>query len=356
MDNNRSLPYLIEQISKAKNIAIIGHILPDTDAIASVITLKRIIERNFTDKQVDIFADCEEVDECNKNMLVNERLNESRTEIYDLVIGVDCPNKSRFGRFISLFENASDTAQIDHHETNEFFARNNLVFRKASSTCEAICLISKLKNYELSDYTCKLIYAGIITDTANLSQGTMTAMTFEIIKEFRKRNIDLDAINEHFFKNNTKEKMILLERAIHSIQFIAKDKIAIMRLKKSDFTESGATYEDTYGLINYAINIKGVQLAMIIIDQDDNTHRISLRSKSGVNVAEIAKNFGGGGHENMAAFQYSGKMSDIKSELVKTCKAQLIKEEPSQNIFYDPDEVQNGFSQNDSLQNDDFEI
>jgi phosphoesterase RecJ-like protein len=248
---------------------------------------------------------------------------------------VDCPTLSRTGKYINIFEKANDTLVIDHHSTNEYFANNNICLKNASSTCEIIYFIAKTLNCKISDQICKILYSGIITDTANLTQGNITPRTYKVISQIAEREINLNAINEFFFKNDSKEKVMLLERAIHSLRFFCGDRLAIMKLTKEDFNQTGATSEDTYGLINHAINIEGVKIAAIIIEKDEK-YFFSLRSKEGINVADIATKFGGGGHDTMAAFQYEGKWGDIKFEFIKACKEKLpAEEENTENIFFD---------------------
>ncbi len=323
-----SLEKCISDIKNSKSIAIMCHTVPDADALASMVALKKLIKQNLTDenspKQIDLFVDADEISELNSAIINGVELNNQRLDSYELAISLDCSSLSRLGKYAELFKNTQNTINIDHHITNEKFANNNLVF-VTSSTCEALYRIAKIYNFEISDEVCKLVYSGIITDTNNLSQGTITVNTHKIITEMVQRKINLDALNEHFFKNNTKSKAFLLKQALDSLTFYAGDRIAFMKLTKQDIADCNATVEDTYGIVNHGIEIKGVDISILAIKQEDNSYQVSLRSKGDVSVNEIATKMGGGGHDQVAAFHYDGLLADLKEKLIHLCREELAK-------------------------------
>ncbi len=339
-----SLEKCISDIKNSNKIAIICHTVPDADALASMVALKKIIKQNFTDenntKQIDLFVDADEINDVNSAIINGVELNNLKSTDYDLAISLDCASFSRLGKYGELFKSAKNTINIDHHVTNEKFAENNLIFA-TSSTCEALYRIAKIYNMEISDEVCKLVYSGIITDTNNLTQGTITVNTHKIITEMVQRKINLDALNEHFFKNNTKSKAYLLKQALDSLTFYAGDRIAFMKLTKQDIADCNATVEDTYGIVNHGTEIKGVEIAVLAIKQEDNSYQVSLRSKGDVIVSQIAVAMGGGGHDQVAAFHYEGLLSDMKEKLIALCREELAKHpEKDKEVLFDNSDVE----------------
>lgn len=332
----KSLKQCLLDIQNSNRIAIITHTMPDADALASAVALKKLIKLNLLEeneqKQIDIFVDADEINEVNSAIIKGVETNIQNCETYDLAISVDCASLARMGKYAELYSNTPKTVNIDHHMTNEQFGQNNLILPRTSSTCEALYILAKIKDFHISDDVCNLIYSGIITDTNNLTHGTITVQTHKIITEMVERNINIEALNDHFFKNNTKSKAYLLKQALSSLTFFAGDRIAFMKLTKQDLAECDATNEDTMGIVNHGIEIKGVDIAIIAIKQEDNSYYVSLRSKGSVNVANVAQQLGGGGHEHMAAFQYDGLMADLKEQLIKACKTELASR-PAEDII-----------------------
>ena len=322
-----------EQLANSKSIAIIAHQNPDADTLCSAVALKRLIKTNFSDteeKTIDIFVDCEEIGEIYQPILKGVELNQQNCPQYDLAITVDCASLTRCGKYSEIFNQAKDTLNIDHHDTNDNFANNNLVF-KSSSTCEGLYSMFDIRQKIIPDDVCKLIYSGIITDTNNLTSGNVTIRTHKVIAAFMSRHIDLETLKQHFFKNNTKSKAFLLQKALSTLNFYAGDRIAFMKLTKQDFIDTDSTFEDTLGIVNHGVEIKGVEIAIIAIKQADNSYYVSLRSKTNIDVGEIAKQMGGGGHETIAAFTYDGSIVEMRDSLLAICREEL-KKHPNINI------------------------
>ena len=342
----KSILECIKQISSNEKIAIITHVNADADALCSSILLKRIIKAKYETEErhihIDIFTDTKEFGELYEPIIRNVPINNQRYKKYDLAISVDAPTLSRLGKYKRLFKRAKDTLLFDHHGTCEFFARNNLV-NTVSSTCELLYTIFvDKKGWKLSERSLRLIYAGIITDTNNLTQN-ISVSTHKVIASLMQMNtesaLDLEAIRNYFFKNSSKEKMSLLQKALESLSFYENDRIAMMKIVKQDLIDTGCTQDDTLGIVDYAISMKGVDIGVIFIKQEDNSYYVSLRSKNNIDVGLIAKAFNGGGHLNTAAFQSSEPLPDIRSKLTAECKKQFAQmpTENDMNKLFDED-------------------
>lgn len=329
----RSLKQCLADIKRCSNIAIFTHVKPDADALSSAVALKKLIKCNLpnSDKIVDLFFDYDELGDATGAIIKGVVHNYQRCNSYDLAIVLDCASLSRLGKWAELYNSCPIKINFDHHITNENFADNNIIF-KTSSTCEALYLVAKAKEFEIPDDVCPLIYSGIITDTNNLTQGVITTQTHKIIADMLERKINLDALNDHFFKNNTKSNAFLLKKALESLRFYQNDRIAVMRLSKENLIACGASNDDTLGIINHGIDIKGVDIAVLSIRQDDNYFYVSLRGKNGVNVANIATKLGGGGHEQVAAFQYTGSFNEMFEKLLNAGREELEKHPQTEQI------------------------
>lgn len=340
--NNCDIEKLRDLFTNNKNIAIVAHTNPDADALSSLVILKYQLENYFNNlenpKQIDIFADVEDMDELYAPMVRKYNINAQNVfDKYDLSIGVDCADVTRFGNFRHIFDMARQTLNIDHHETNTYYGDYNFVY-KTSSTSELLFLIMSQLKIEITEPICKLVYAGIITDTNNLTSGVISDKTYAIINYFLRKGYDIGKVQEHFFKNNSISKIKLLEKAIHSLNFACGGKIAIMKLNKVDYNECDANPEtDTLGIVDHAIGLKDVKIAMMIMKQEDNSYKISLRSKKGINVGEIAQKFGGGGHETMASFS-ALNISDFKEDFLKICNKEfenVDSKNDADNLFFE---------------------
>ena len=92
-----------------------------------------------------------------------------------------------------------------------------------------------------------------------------------------------------------------------------------MRLSQSDFEKSDGDFSDSLGIVDQGLKISGVKIAAIFIEKDVETYYVSIRSKGNIEIGDLAKEFGGGGHKNMAAFTYVGNVKDLVNSFVKAC-------------------------------------
>ena len=97
-----------------------------------------------------------------------------------------------------------------------------------------------------------------------------------------------------------------------------------MSVREDDFRQSGAQREETENLINEAMRLAGVEVAVMLVEnpQQENPNatgvRVSLRSRRKVDVARLAARFGGGGHKRAAGFRDNGDLDVIKVKIIQT--------------------------------------
>jgi phosphoesterase RecJ-like protein len=89
-------------------------------------------------------------------------------------------------------------------------------------------------------------------------------------------------------------------------------KIAYMTVTKGMYEKSGAKKDDTEGIVNFGMTVKGVKVSCLFKEESKNVTKVSFRSVKNFNVLEIVKKFGGGGHKNAAGCTLK---ADINSSL-----------------------------------------
>ena len=116
--------------------------------------------------------------------------------------------------------------------------------------------------------------------------------------------------------------MRLLGAALSTLQ--REGRMSWMWITQDDLQRTGAAEEDCEGLVNYAVGISGVELAVFLRELPDHRIRLSLRSKNrAVNVATIAENFGGGGHESASGCTLDGPLPAATDTILAAFRAAL---------------------------------
>ena len=79
----------------------------------------------------------------------------------------------------------------------------------------------------------------------------------------------------------------------------------------------GATDEDTEGIVSTLVNIAGVEAGVLLRELPGGAEfRVSLRSKTTLDVARVAETFGGGGHRNASGCTLPGPLADATSRIL----------------------------------------
>ena len=334
----RRLKRIKAKFKYCPRFAIIGHKEPDGDAIFSALALKRWIEVNYPKASVNLFFDSNTKDSEGKPLLPElykpyfpqeyfKDLNSFLNRDYKVVIVLDSPKKSRLGQYASILKTNKWVLNIDHHEDNDNFGSVNFVLPKASSTGEIIwfflrALAGGMRTplYKVFDSEMlKYIYIATLTDTACFTSPTTTSRTHRMIFELQTQHVMVDDIRRYFFAENSKARTYLMAKALQSLKYYKNDTITVMRLNVLDFKECNGQFSDTYGIVNQGINITGVYISAMFIETEENMWHVSLRTKDeNIRANDIAKLFGGGGHQTMAAFQHKieGNIDDFIDEFV----------------------------------------
>jgi phosphoesterase RecJ-like protein len=103
---------------------------------------------------------------------------------------------------------------------------------------------------------------------------------------------------------------------LNTMELDPSNRLAVMYLDPALAAAAGATYDDTEGLINMPLTVKDVEAVAFFKQIDANQYRVSLRSKGSINMGEIAKSFGGGGHKNASGFTVAGTYEEVKPLVV----------------------------------------
>lgn len=311
-----------EIIKEGSRFAIAAHTSPDGDAIGSTLALYNgLIEIG---KKADVFF--EENIPLKFSFLPgiqNVKRLENSLDRYDAVFVLDCGDQDRLGSIKKIVSKSNMIVNIDHHISNDLFGSINYVDAKASSVGEIIYQFFKINGYKVSSNTAMCIYTAIITDTGGFKYSNTTSITLSIAGELINTGINFSSINDKVFYERNLTQIKLMSLATSNLELIFNNKVAIMYVTKEMMNMVNAEDGDSSELVNIARDIEGVEVGIFIKEKDEKICRVSLRSKSYVDVRLIAEKFGGGGHIRAAGCTILGDFKFAKDEVIKAVKNYL---------------------------------
>ncbi|MCI9031239.1 MAG: bifunctional oligoribonuclease/PAP phosphatase NrnA [Clostridia bacterium] len=304
---------LIEAIKRSSCVLVIGHQRPDGDCLGAGLSVMHICKK--FGKNVDILCDSDNPSQY-AFMHGYERLNDKLFGGYDLLIILDCGDIYRMGKYQGYVKSITESFNIDHHKTNNHFAKYNTVLPNASSTCEIVYDLIK-NEIEIDEITASLLYVGLSTDTGHFMHSNTTAKVLETAASLVAHGADAFLLSSALYKNTTINKTKLTSRALQSMRFYKDNRICIITVRQNDLNETNCTVADTEGLIDYGMKIGCVEVAICLTEQTRPHFKVSFRSKK-CDVSAAASTFGGGGHTLAAGCVISGKYEDVIDKLLKS--------------------------------------
>lgn len=313
---------IVKLISEAGGIAIFPHVSADGDAIGSSLALALSLKN--AGKKVAVYIE-EDIPTVYRFLPGTELMSfsDSQDEAMDLNIALDTGDVGRLATRGEVFFNAPCTINIDHHVTNTKYALLNFVDASSASTGEIIYTLLKKLKYTIDKDIATCLYTALSTDTGGFKYSNTTAETHRIAAELLSTGIDIGELSQRIFDNTTFTKLKLTQKSIELLELLQDDKLAVVALSQEDLISTGAKDEDCDGIVNIGRSIEGVEVSLLVKEKSNNEVRINLRSKTYVDVSEIAAAFGGGGHKRAAGCTVNGTLQDVRNQLIKAVTEKL---------------------------------
>ena len=313
---------LIKALTESNKYALLIHTSPDGDAIGSSLALAHTLVS--LGKKVDLL--CQDTMPDSYEFLGGIKLFKRSLQPedwYDVAVMIDCSDLERLGSLASITKCSGKTLNIDHHITNDYFADINFVDIKAAATAEIIYeIISELAvtpNLSVSE----ALYIGILTDTGNFSFSNVTPKTHRITAELITQGVNPEKVSMLVYKNHSINKIKLWGRAIDSLETDYAGKFAMISITSDMFENNAAKEFDVEGVVNFALDIKGVELAVLIREMLSGGVKVSFRSKNFIDVSRLAAQFGGGGHKKAAGCIMKEGLEQSKA-IIKAAVSKII--------------------------------
>ncbi len=314
-------------VKNAKNIVITAHKSPDGDSIGSSLALYHYLKQEHQNVQVchpdkaphflSWMTGFDEIVTHEEKEIEVERLMQEA----DLIFCLDYNSPGRIGKMDDLLaQSTANKIMIDHHRdpADDFV---QLMFSDPA-TCSTAQLIFELIETrsdlsKINNDVSQAIYTGIITDTGSFRFSSVTPKTHKIAAFLIENGLEHSTIHENIFDTNTENRIRLTSYALlEKLVLVRELETAYISLSQAEQERFSATKGDTEGLVNQALGLAGIKMA-VFFKESDGIIKISFRSIGNIPVNNMARNhFSGGGHRNASGGKHVGKLKDAISKFV----------------------------------------
>ncbi|MEE2931509.1 MAG: bifunctional oligoribonuclease/PAP phosphatase NrnA [Bacteroidota bacterium] len=298
-------------LKSPKKVVITTHRGPDGDAIGSSLACYHLLTKLGHQVQVitpNNYASFLHWMPGNEKVIQYNAEPEIAKEITkdaELIIMLDFNEIHRLENFAnSINKSTAKKILIDHHEDPDINIAD-IIISDSNSCSTAQLLYEVIENMHMEDLItqniAECLYTGIMTDTGSFKYESTEEKTHNIIAKLISKGANNTKIHQKVYDNFSPDRIKLLGYCLNKkLQLYLENKSAIISLTNEELKKFNFKKGDTEGIVNYALSIEGIIFACFIVERG-NIVKLSLRSKGGLKVNEIAKQyFNGGGHINAA--------------------------------------------------------
>lgn len=311
------LDRVLQEIRARHRFVVTSHARPDGDGIGSALACGQILRRLGKDAVVVMH---DGVPRIYRNLpFADQAIQADTVPPNDAVILLECDGLKR-----TLLEGLEDCflINIDHHVSGRNFAHINWIDPGVMATAELVYRMARLAGVPVDADIATCLYTGLMTDTGSFMFEGTGEHTFALARELVLAGADPAHCARHIYFGHSTAKLRLLGAALVNLH--REGPLAWMWVTEEQMERFGAREEDSEGLVNYALSIGDVQVALFLHELPDRRWRVSLRSKGAVNVSTVAEHFGGGGHKCASGCALDGPLAIAVNRVLERLRAQPV--------------------------------
>jgi phosphoesterase RecJ-like protein len=302
-------------LGNSNSVLILSHKNPDGDALGSTLGLGLALKN--MGKTVDM-VNISGIPDNLRWLPGSEMLSTApnRDASYDAVVILDCSELERTGFEPNEITTHLHHIVIDHHPREFDPLDTELVDTTAAAAGQLVYDILKLMDAPVDADSATCLYVALYTDTGGFRFSNTTTDAFLVAAQLTSAGVMPSHVSEMIHDQEKAERYNLLALALSTLTLSDCARMADLVVTREMFEQTGTDGSDTDGFVNYPRTIKGVEVAILFKELDDNSYRIGLRSQGTVDVSAIARSFGGGGHRNASGVTMQGTVTEIRQKIL----------------------------------------
>jgi bifunctional oligoribonuclease and PAP phosphatase NrnA len=318
---NADLQAIADRIAAAQTILIATHARPDGDGLGSMVALGhlakkagktvRMVSEDVPLRYQFLFPDQTPAGISRFATLAGQA---------DEVLLLDTSTPGQLEPITEQFRAVHDkTLVLDHHAVGGDIGAIQWVDEHAAAAGIMVAELVELLGWELDAVAAEALLTAIVSDTGWLQYANTDGRCLRLAGKLVDAGVRTDKLYHELFQNARLERLKLLARVLDSLELYCEGRLAVMTVVGEDFAATGAKPGEMENLINASLEIGTVETAIILVENEENI-RVSFRSRDLLDVAAIAKQFGGGGHRRAAGARVFDSMDVVKDKLIHICQ------------------------------------
>jgi phosphoesterase RecJ-like protein len=301
---------VLNQIHAHRRFVLTSHARPDGDGVGSVLACREIVRALGREAEVILH------DPVPRNYrslpLAGTILRaDSVDDSFDAAVLLECDSLSRTrlaglqGKFL---------INIDHHNSGQPFGHVNWIEPQAIAVAELVYRLAREAGVAITPPMATCLYTALVADTGSFMFEGTNEETFALAQELVRCGAEPARVARSLYFSHSTAKVRLLGAALSQLH--REGDLAWIWVTQEQMDRCGAIEEDCEGLVNYALAIQGVEVAVFFRELPEGRFRVSLRSKGRVDVSRVTERLGGGGHRCASGCAVDGPLATAIAGIV----------------------------------------
>src|SRR5213078_27006 len=245
-------------------------------------------------------------------------------EAADVVVVLDISDIGRLGDLQRAIKQSHAVACIDHHVSPASLPDGpRLVAPEAAATAELVFDFASALEWPLSPEAARALYVGLLTDTGAFRFANTSPRALRVAGTLLEHGVNPESIYETVYASAPEGRVRLMTEVLQTLVVEPEAGLAWVTVPPDALHRHGATADDLDGIVEYPRSIAGVRLALLFRQIANGRIKVSFRSMGAVDVADLAHQFGGGGHKKAAGASFERSMAEVEAKVLAASRTYL---------------------------------
>ncbi len=314
-------------VGEAQTFVLTSHMRPDCDAIGSEIALGLALRsRGKTVRIVNgdpVPPHIAFIDPNREVQVLGRDVSGAELECDGLVV-LDTSTWGQMGPMADVVRGtAARKIVIDHHVSEDDLGA--AVFKDSTSESTGRLVLEAIDalGAKLTPEMAMPLFTAIATDTGWFRFASVSDATFAAAGRLTAAGARPHVVFAALYEQNSLARLLLQGRILTNVKSHLGGRLLSTAITQADLQAAGAEPTDTEDVINRLLGVAGVEVALLFLELGPRETKVSLRSRSPIDVNQIAARFGGGGHRAAAGVRFRGPLWEAEPAVLEAVRSTM---------------------------------
>jgi phosphoesterase RecJ-like protein len=281
---------IFKTIESYQTVIIHRHERPDLDAIGSQMGLKLILKALYPNKNIYAVGD---INTMSYHAVMDEISEDTYKDALVIITDVSVAHMVSDKRYTY----AKEIIIIDHHQNAPTVEHVTRAYIDSSfnSACEMIIDMCMTQAIEIPTLAATYLYGGMVTDSGRFLYLKEGSRTFKLASYVCQFNPDIKDMYDYLYTEDLEKR---ITKNIFQTFETTKHMVAYRINTQSLIQSTGLEFQAiSRGMVNLMSGIKEIRIWVSFSEDENGAYVCEMRSRH-IEIVDIAKAFGGGGHAN----------------------------------------------------------